>query len=48
MIKRYLPHPLLTLVLLVVWVFLVNEVSAGAVIFGLILAIIIPLITASF
>lgn len=48
MLKRYLPHPLLTLVLLVVWVFLVNEISVGTVIFGLILSIIIPLITASF
>ena len=48
MMKRYLPHPLLTLSLLIVWVFLVNEVSAGAVIFGLILAIVIPLITSSF
>lgn len=48
MMKRYLPHPLLTLALLIVWVFLVNEISAGAVIFGLILAIIIPLITSSF
>jgi len=48
MMKRYLPHPLLTLVLLVVWVFLVNEISAGAVVLGLILAIIIPLITSSF
>jgi multicomponent K+:H+ antiporter subunit E len=48
MMKRYLPHPLLTLALLIVWVFLVNEVSAGAVIFGLILAVVIPLITANF
>jgi len=48
MMKRYLPHPLLTLVLLVVWVFLVNEISAGAVVLGLILAVIIPLITSSF
>ncbi len=46
--KRYLPHPLLTLALLIVWVFLVNEISAGAVVFGLILAIVIPLITANF
>lgn len=48
MMKRYLPHPLLTLALLIVWVFLVNEISAGAVVFGLILAIVIPLITANF
>jgi multicomponent K+:H+ antiporter subunit E len=47
-LKRYLPHPLLTLALLFVWVFLVNEVSAGAVVLGLILAIILPLITANF
>ncbi|WP_430469287.1 Na+/H+ antiporter subunit E [Thalassospira lucentensis] len=48
MMKRYLPHPLLSLALLVVWVLLANEVSAGAVVFGAILAVIIPLITASF
>ena len=48
MMKRYLPHPLLSLALLVVWVLLAKEVSAGAVVFGAILAVIIPLITASF
>lgn len=40
-----LPHPLLTLLLAVVWVLLQNEVSAGMVVFGFILGIIIPLIT---
>lgn len=48
MMKRCFPHPLLTTALLVVWIFLVNEVSAGAIVFGAILAVIIPLITASF
>ncbi|WP_245830047.1 Na+/H+ antiporter subunit E [Thalassospira alkalitolerans] len=48
MLKRYLPHPLLSLVLLVVWVLLVNEISAGTVVFGAILAIVIPLITSNF
>ncbi|WP_404422474.1 Na+/H+ antiporter subunit E [Thalassospira australica] len=48
MLKRCLPHPLLSLALLVVWVLLVNEVSAGAIVFGAILAILIPLITSSF
>ncbi len=40
-----LPHPFLTLVLTVVWVMLQNTLSAGMVVFGLILGIIIPLIT---
>lgn len=48
MLKRCLPHPLLSLALLVVWVLLVNEISAGAVVFGAILAIVIPLITSNF
>lgn len=40
------PHPLLTLLLAVVWVLLQNEFSAGMAVFGLILGIIIPKITA--
>ena len=36
------PHPLLTLILTVVWTLLQNQVSAGMVVFGLILGIIIP------
>jgi multicomponent K+:H+ antiporter subunit E len=42
------PHPLLTLLLAVVWTLLQNSVSAGMVVFGLILGIIIPRITAAF
>lgn len=37
-----LPHPFLTLLLVIVWTLLQNEVSAGMVVFGLILGIIIP------
>ncbi len=48
MLKRCLPHPLLSLALLGVWVLLVNEILAGAIVFGAILAILIPLITSSF
>ena len=40
-----LPHPLLTLILAFVWVLLQNSVSAGMVVFGLILGIIIPFMT---
>lgn len=40
-----LPHPFLTLILAVVWTLLQNDISAGMVVFGIILGIIIPLIT---
>jgi len=40
-----LPHPFLTLLLAIVWVLLQNEVSAGMVVFGIILGIIIPRMT---
>jgi len=38
-----IPHPILTLLLAVVWTLLQNEVSAGMIVFGFILGIIIPL-----
>ncbi len=40
------PHPFLTILLVVVWVLLQNETSSGMVVFGVILGIIIPRITA--
>ncbi|RLJ36267.1 multisubunit potassium/proton antiporter PhaE subunit [Litoreibacter meonggei] len=40
-----LPHPLLTLLLAVVWTLLQNEFSAGMMVFGLILGTIIPWVT---
>lgn len=42
------PHPLLTLLLVIVWTLLQNSISAGMVVFGLILGIIIPRVTAAF
>jgi multicomponent K+:H+ antiporter subunit E len=36
------PHPMMTLLLAVVWVILQNEISAGMAVFGLILGTIIP------
>ncbi|WP_298677947.1 Na+/H+ antiporter subunit E [uncultured Lentibacter sp.] len=41
-----MPHPVLTLLLAVVWILLQNQFSAGMAVFGLILGIVIPLITA--
>ncbi len=40
------PHPLLTVIITIVWVMLQNSVSAGMVVFGVILGIIIPRATA--
>ncbi|ABG33030.1 Na+/H+ antiporter subunit E [Roseobacter denitrificans] len=40
------PHPLLTVILTIVWIMLQNEVSAGMFVFGVILGIIIPRATA--
>lgn len=41
-IRWLMPHPLLTLILAVVWILLQNQVSAGMVVFGIILGILIP------
>lgn len=46
--RRLLPHPILSAFLLVVWLLLVNSVSGGALVMGLIVAITIPPFTARF
>ena len=43
--RRFIPHPLLTITLTIVWVFLQNEFSWGMAVFGLILGILIPYAT---
>ncbi len=48
MIARLLPHPLLTLVLTVVWVLLQNSLTPGAVVLGAFLGLLIPLFTRKF
>lgn len=40
-----LPHPFLTLILAVVWILLQNDVTAGMIVFGIILGILIPWMT---
>lgn len=37
-----LPHPLLTLILAIVWILLQNDITAGMAVFGVILGILIP------
>lgn len=48
MIRRLLPHPLLTPILALIWLLLVNEFSVGQAVLGLLLGWAIPLFTRSF
>jgi Multisubunit Na+/H+ antiporter, MnhE subunit len=43
--KILVPHPILTLLITLVWVLLANEFSAGHLVLGLILGVLIPQIT---
>lgn len=47
-LHKVFPHPLLTILLTVVWCLLVNRPSQGVVAFGLILGIIIPIMTSAY
>jgi multicomponent K+:H+ antiporter subunit E len=46
--QRWLPHPLLTLVLTGFWMLLLNDFSMGGLVVGLILGSLIPLYTTNF
>ena len=46
--RRLLPHPILSLILVVLWLMLSQDVTAGAVILGGVLAVSIPLFTSEF
>jgi multicomponent K+:H+ antiporter subunit E len=48
MLRKILPHPFLTLLLIVVWQMLVNTVTVGNLVLGTILGLIIPIITAPY
>jgi multicomponent K+:H+ antiporter subunit E len=48
MAQRWLPHPLLTLVLTGFWILLLNDFSMGGLVVGLGLGILIPLYTTNF
>lgn len=48
MMARFLPHPLLTALLAIVWCLLVNELKLGTVVFGIILGLLIPILTAAY
>ena len=46
--RRLFPHPLLTLLLTLVWLLLVNRYSLNSLLFGLFLGIVIPFITSPY
>jgi len=47
-VKRLLPHPIFSLVLLLVWLLLNNTISAGHIVLGSIIALVLPWSTAGF
>jgi multicomponent K+:H+ antiporter subunit E len=48
MATRFVPHPVLTVVIAAVWVALVNQFSVGHLILGAILGLVIPWFTSAF
>lgn len=48
MLSRILPHPLLTLALIIVWQMLMNSVTVGSLVFGAILGLFVPIMTAAY
>lgn len=46
--NKFLPHPILSLTLWVVWLLLNNTVAAGHMVLGAVLAIVIPIMTRPF
>jgi len=48
MIRRLLPHPALSVLLLVVWMLLVNEFTIGALFLALVFSVLVPLVTGRF
>lgn len=48
MLRRLVPHPLLTLTLTLVWLALVNKITLGNIVLGGILGLVIPFLTAPY
>lgn len=47
-VRRWLPHPLLTAALTLTWMLLLNSFTAGGLLVGLVLGVVIPRLTSSF
>lgn len=48
MIKRILPHPLLSLAVFITWLLLVNSLALNSMVFAAILAVVMPLFTRAY
>jgi len=48
MVRRLLPHPIFSLVLLMVWLLLNNTLAAGHILLGAVIALVLPWATAGF
>lgn len=46
--ERWVPHPLLSVVLVIVWMLLQNDFSMGALVLGALLGVVIPIVTSGF
>lgn len=46
--NSFLPHPILSFMLVIIWLLLNNTVAAGHIVLGIVLAILIPWFTSSF
>lgn len=46
--RKLLPHPWLTVLLVILWLMLYNTITLGTFVFGLILGIVIPIVTAPY
>ena len=47
-LRKVFPHPLLTLILTIVWCLLANQLTSGTVAFGLLLGTLVPVLTAAY
>lgn len=48
MIRRILPHPILTVTLVLVWLLLLNELSVGGVVVAMVVGVVVPIVTAPY
>jgi multicomponent K+:H+ antiporter subunit E len=48
MLSRLVPHPILSATLLIVWLGLVNKITPGNLLLGVVLGVIVPLVTAAY
>lgn len=48
MLRKFLPHPLLTLTITAVWIMLVHKVTLGNLLLGAFLGVVLPIMTAPY